>query len=94
MKGQSDRLVRLRQAMGISTQTGMAAALGITVTRWNNFERGQSPLSLDVANKIRARFPGVTLEWLIHGSPVGLPLDLAKRLGELPNGNPSERRRR
>jgi hypothetical protein len=94
MDDQGSRLLRLREAMGISTQTAMAVALGIEVSRWNNFERSHSPLSLDVANRICARFPGVTLDWLIRGNPSGLPLDLAKRLGELPSANPSRRRRR
>jgi transcriptional regulator with XRE-family HTH domain len=94
MDDQGNRLLRLREAMGISTQTAMAVALGIEVSRWNNFERSHSPLSLDVANRICARFPGVTLDWLIRGNPSGLPLDLAKRLGELPSANPSRRRRR
>ena len=94
MDGQGDRLLQLRRAMGIGTQTAMAIALGIEVSRWNNFERGHSPLSLEVANRICARFPGVTLDWLIRGNPSGLPLELAKRLGELPNATPSGRRRR
>jgi DNA-binding XRE family transcriptional regulator len=92
---QGERLLRLREAMEIPTQTAMAAALGIRVSRWNNFERGQSPLSLDVALKICRRFPGVTTDWLFRGNPAGLPLDLAKRLGELPSGSqPASRRRR
>lgn len=86
MPEQGLRLIRLRMAMGMATQTAMAAALGIKVSRWNNFERG-APLSMDVATKICRRFPGVTLDWLIFGNPAGLPLDLAKRLGELPNGS-------
>lgn len=94
MKDQGDRLLRLRQAMGIPTQTGMAVALGIKLTRWNNMERGQQPMSMDVAIRIRRRFPGVTLDWLLFGDPSGLPLELAKRLGELPNANPSGRRQR
>lgn len=94
MDGQGVRLLKLREAFGIPTQTAMAAALKITVSRWNNFERDQSPLSLDVATRICRRFPGVTLDWLIFGNGSGLPLDLARRLGELPNANPSGRRRR
>jgi DNA-binding XRE family transcriptional regulator len=93
MNEQGSRLLRLRQALGIPTQTAMAVALGIKVSRWNNFERG-APLSLDVAIRICRRFPGVTTDWLFFGNPAGLPLELAKRLGELPNGSRPERRQR
>lgn len=94
MKDQGDRLLRLRQVMGIPSQTGMAVALGIKLTRWNNIERGRQPISMDIAIRIRRRFPGVTLDWLLFGDPSGLSLELAKRLGELPNANPYGRRRR
>jgi transcriptional regulator with XRE-family HTH domain len=93
MSEQGERLIRLRQAMGIPTQTAMAAALGIEVSRWNNFERGQ-PISKEIAFKVRLRFPGVTTDWLFFGDPSGLPLELAKRLGELPNEAPGSKRRR
>lgn len=93
MTEQGMRLVRLREALGIPTQTAMAVALGIKVSRWNNFERG-TPLSLDVAIRICRRFPGVTMDWLFFGNPAGLPLELAKRLGELPNGSQRGKRAR
>jgi DNA-binding XRE family transcriptional regulator len=93
MTEQGARLVRLREALEIPTQTAMAAALGIKISRWNNFERG-TPLSLDVAIKICRRFPGVTMDWLFFGNPAGLPVELAKRLGELPNGSRRGRARR
>ncbi len=47
--------------------------------RMNNFENG-FPLSLDVANRIRAVCPGITLDWLYHGDERAIPMELLQRL--------------
>lgn len=78
-----ERVKRLRLAMQLPTQQSMADHLGIEFNRWNNVERGL-PLGHDLAVKLCQKFPGVTLDWLYFGKPDGLPLELARRLGEVP----------
>lgn len=81
--GQIDRLKRLRMAYGFETSTAFAAHLGIGYQRWNAFENG-FPLSREVAFVLVKKFPGVSLDWLYFGKIDALPLELARRLGELP----------
>lgn len=86
--GQSDRLKRLRKAYDFDTSTAFAAHLGISVQRWNAFENG-APLSREVAFKLVQKFSGLSLDWLYFGKTEALPLELARRLGEL--GPPGKR---
>ena len=79
--GQSERLIRLRTALGYETAIGFAAFLGILQQRYSAFENG-SPLSREVVFRLVQRVPGLTSDWLYFGNPAGLPLDLARRLGE------------
>jgi len=81
----SDRLKRLRVAMGYESQGAFAALLGLSAPRWNNVENGL-PMSRDIAFRLVQKCPGLTLDWLYFGKPDGLPLELARRLGELPSG--------
>jgi hypothetical protein len=69
----------LRWIDSADNQTAFAAQMGISVKRWNNFERG-SPLSKEIAILFVRRFPGITLDWLLLGNPSGLTL---QRLREL-----------
>jgi hypothetical protein len=62
-----------------------AAFLGYSAQRWGNVENGH-PLSRDIAFKLVQMCPGLTLDWLYFGKPDGLPLELARRLGEIPTG--------
>ncbi len=88
----SARLKLLREALGVSTQAKMADELGVEFNRYNNVERGK-PLGHELAVLICRRFPGVTLDWLYFGKADGLPLELARRLGEAarPITTPSRR---
>ena len=61
-----DRLIMLRQLLGGLNQTEMARVLGITLKRWNNYERGY-PISLDTAMQIHATIPGMSTDWIWFG---------------------------
>lgn len=79
-----DRVKRLRESVGMVSQQAMANYIGVSFNRWNNVERGL-PLGHDLAVILCQRVPGLTLDWLYFGKPDGLPLDLARRLGEVPS---------
>jgi transcriptional regulator with XRE-family HTH domain len=79
--GQSDRLKRLRKAYGFETSSAFAAFLDIGLQRWNAFENG-SPLSREVVFLLVRKFAGLTSDWLYFGRTDGLPLEVARRLGE------------
>jgi hypothetical protein len=88
---QAERLVRLREALGYPTATAFAAFLNIGQQRWANFENG-FPLSREIIFRLVQSVPGLTSDWLYFGKPDGLPVDLARRLGELgPPGNRTTR---
>ena len=91
MSGTSDRLKIVRALLGFGTQQEMADWLGIEFNRWNNMERG-SPLSHEVAVMLCQKIPGMTLDWLHFGKADGMPLELARRIGEAPGeaGGPSK----
>ena len=76
------RLRRLREAQGYDSQGAFAALLGVSAPRWNQVENGM-PMSRDIAFRLVKAVPGLTLDWLYFGKPDGLPLELARRLGEL-----------
>jgi transcriptional regulator with XRE-family HTH domain len=80
--GQADRLKRLRLALGFTTSTDFAAFLGVSVQRYNAFEHGE-PLSRQVAFLLVQKISGLSLDWLYFGRTEALPLQLARRLGEL-----------
>lgn len=71
----------LREAMGYGTSNAFAAFLGVSPQRWNNVEIGL-PLSNQIAFMLVQKVPGLTLDWLYFGKADGLPLELARRLGE------------
>ena len=87
-EGQAERLVRLREAVGYPTATAFAKFLGIGQQRWANYENG-FPLSREIIFRLVQSIPGLTSDWLYFGKPDGLPVDLARRLGEL--GPPGKR---
>jgi hypothetical protein len=86
--GQSERLKRLRLAYDYKTSTAFAAFLDVSVQRWNAFENG-APLSREVAFRLVQKISGLSLDWLYFGKTEALPLELARRLGEL--GPPGKR---
>jgi transcriptional regulator with XRE-family HTH domain len=77
------RLRRLRELLGYKSQTDFVAYLGISLQRWNNIERGYQDLGKELAIMLVKKVPGLTLDWLLLGKADGLPLGLARRLGEL-----------
>lgn len=77
------RLKQIRVLLEFEGQQQMADFLDVSFNRYNNVERG-SPLSHDLAVRICQKVPGMTLDWLYFGKTDGLPLGLAKRLGEVP----------
>lgn len=86
--GQAERLIRLRKALHYDTASGFAAFLDILQQTYSAFENG-SPLSRGVVFRLVERIPGLTSDWLYFGNPVGLSVDLARRLGEV--GPPGKR---
>jgi hypothetical protein len=87
-EGQAERLVRLRESMGYPTATAFAVFLDIGQQRWANYENGY-PLSREIVFRLVQSIPGLTSDWLYFGATGGLPVDLARRLGEL--GPPGKR---
>lgn len=81
-RDQAERLVRLRESLGYPTATAFAAFLGVGQQRWANYENG-FPLSREMIFRLVQSVPGLTSDWLYFGKPDGLPVDLARRLGEL-----------
>lgn len=79
------RVRHLRETLGYESPGAFAAVLGYSPQRWGNVENGL-PLSRDIAFKLVQIVPGLTLDWLYFGKPDGLPLELARRLGEFPPG--------
>jgi transcriptional regulator with XRE-family HTH domain len=73
------RLRQLRRAEGHKVAKAFADRLGITASRLSNMEAGL-PLSLDVARRIVAKVPGMSLDWLYDGREDALPLALRQRL--------------
>lgn len=77
------RVERVRGVMGYETQTGFAAFLGVTLSRYNNVARDDAPLSRQLEEIIIRKCPGVTGAWLRYGDPSGLPVELARRLAAI-----------
>jgi hypothetical protein len=59
----------------------MADRLGIDYARWHNVVGRDFAIGIDVAQRIVARIPGVSLDWLYNGEPAGLSYRMAKELG-------------
>jgi len=78
---QAQRLRRLRKALGFESSVKFAISLGITSTRWNNFETGH-PLSRDVANMIVGKYRGIDLDYLESGHTDGLSSAMLRKLRE------------
>lgn len=68
------RLLALRKSLDVS-QTKIAEDLGITQPQWNQYERGNRRLTIEVAGMMVSSY-GVTLDWLYLGDTSGLPLRL------------------
>jgi DNA-binding XRE family transcriptional regulator len=76
----AQRVKRVREYLGYSSQKEFSDFLGISRKRWNNVENG-FPLSKDIANILCRKVPGLTLDYLYNGSLSGLPHAMAQALG-------------
>lgn len=76
---QSRRVRRIRELVSGDNQTAFAKKLGISLSRWNNIERGV-PLGRDVAFRLVDSVPGLTLDYLYFGKPGGISYDLWVKL--------------
>jgi len=75
----AQRLRLLRSALFNEDCTQFAARINISVQRMNNFENGY-PLSLEVASRIRAAVPGMSVDWLYWGDERALPAVMLDKL--------------
>ena len=93
--GVTERMVRLRKAMGYDFHGGQKRFadefLGVGEDRWGNVERGY-PLSKQLAKIIVRKIHGVDIRWLFDGDPAGLSVSMAQRLGVLPGVTPRKNR--
>lgn len=79
-KKRAERMRRLRIYHNYGTQTAFAARLGISLTRWNNYEKSGMPLGKDMEDLLVQITPGLTLDWLRNGERRGLSVELDRRL--------------
>jgi DNA-binding XRE family transcriptional regulator len=73
------RLLATRLALGFESQLEFATAAGVSPQALNNYERGRSRPSLEIALSLCDRF-GLTLDWIYRGDAGGLPHRLAQTL--------------
>lgn|SRR5262249_7387191 len=74
------RLRHLRAVFsGDDNGARFAQRVGMSYTRWNNFENG-FPLSLEAAHLLVKAVPGLTLDYLFYGHDAGLSVALQRRL--------------
>jgi DNA-binding XRE family transcriptional regulator len=83
----TQRLKRLRKALGYEDQAVFARALGISRARWHTYETGLT-IPVEMALRVRDQcrrdgYPGLTLDWIYDGNADHLPVDLAIKLGEV-----------
>ena len=79
ISGRLRRLQEILEGTDRGASTRMALRLGISKTRWGNVLHGYT-LSIRLANRICARCPGISLDWLYHGRTEGLSAGMFQRL--------------
>ena len=62
------RVKRLREYLGYKNATQFAEFLGINVSRVRNLEAGRQ-LMMPLAQLMKRRLPGLSLDWLFYGDP-------------------------
>lgn len=75
------RLGRSRRALGLD-QEEFAGGAGLTQPRYNPYETGKRPLTLNAAMLLCERYQ-LTLDWLFRGDPSGLPYRLHDRIKQI-----------
>ena len=78
------RLRLTRLALGHHDQKAYAEAAGIEQSRYNKYEGGGRPLTLQAAMQLCETY-ALTLDWLYRGDPSGLPYKLATDIRNLRN---------
>jgi len=76
------RMRAVRRASAYPARKDFANFLGITVPRLSNIENG-FPISRDVQNRVTAKLPWVSRDWLIDGLEGGLTVATLQRLAPL-----------
>ena len=80
------RLRHTREALGVN-QTEFARRANLKQNRYNQYESGARPLSIDAAHKICDEY-GVTLDWLYRGDRSMLPYQLAIEIARIEAAEP------
>lgn len=78
----ADRLKQARLAIN-PNQSEFAKRAGMTQHRYNQYETGARPLTLDAARKLRDTY-GLTLDYLFCGDATMIPHGLMERLRVTP----------
>ena len=74
-----ERLKSLRKATGMKMQKEAAELLGVSVSRYNNWESGDNLIGVVYATKF-AEITGANLDYIYRGLPSGLPMHLIQAL--------------
>jgi len=76
------RLWAIQRLLGHETQAGFARELGVSPARLGHMFNG-GPVSKELAFLLRERVPGLTLDWIYFGYWAGIPIELARKLGQV-----------
>jgi transcriptional regulator with XRE-family HTH domain len=83
-KAVGERMRKIRMAKGIVSQTVMAALMGVTANRYNNWEKGVALITAPDAVVFCLK-TGATLDYIYRDDPAALPLNLATLLDDSPS---------
>lgn len=77
-------MIRLRKMIcaerGLEdSQQAFADWLGVSLSRWNNVERGY-PVSRSLGDMLVEKIPGMSKDWIDHARTDALSVGLARRL--------------
>lgn len=78
-KDVGDRMRMVREARGFPHQGAFAKLLGVSQSRYANWEQGLHPIPYDFAIKIHG-LTGANLDFLYRGDMSGLPAQLVEAL--------------
>ncbi len=78
-----ERLLRLRNALGLPTDAAFAARIEVSPQKLSNYMRGRARPDLSTGLNICKR-TGVTLDWIYRGDISGLSVQMAQKLDEAP----------
>lgn len=85
--------VRILRAAFAQSQVEMAHRAGVSAQTWSHYEKGRSPPTERVLKKLKA-IHGITRDWVMDGSFVGMPEETKQRLLETPDPGTRTNRRR